>query len=468
MHILSHLFLAVAVVQVFLTRLCFWTPNALRKVAVSLRFNLFPCGRYIEVLLLLPVVAALLELHLPMKLLVAPLQCSLLLLYNSCIQDLSVALIMKESSLPLSDTVSLALGPFLRNPRDAAFVRIVVVNLVSIVPLLLLCSWSSWVWVYIFLLRVVLADTAELLQHNNMHTRVFSPAVAAPVWARGCLQGIDWFSYLVSGPYYGYIGSFYDVLHLSIHHVEDAGEADWQQTISYDRTNFLDFCLFSTMFTGRSLCGVWVYRYLWQKKKWRAVRMLTASYAFWGALMYLSRLLETNFAVSFVLLTPVYFSTSSSIFAFRQHLFCSPLDLGNVLVNSLAEIPSSPMSFHSANHMVHHLHPSAHWSTWPELFERRVQEQLKSGDKEPPSVFKSGAPLLRAAFTRELDILLPYFLGSSSLPDSEVLRLLTERLQPRLMPQSSLVYSCFRLSRSPRGVTLAGTLARWWLALGRF
>ena len=81
----------------------------------------------------------------------------------------------------------------------------------------------------------------EMVEHQNIHTRVFSPKVGTSPRIKALLKALQFYFEYIFALLTSRVPGFYRVQHVYVHHVEDNGPLDTQTTLPYDRTSFFDF-----------------------------------------------------------------------------------------------------------------------------------------------------------------------------------------------------------------------------------
>jgi hypothetical protein len=274
---------------------------------------------------------------------------------------------LRELRAPTALT-NVLLAPHLRSPLDAIFTRLLICHSLLLGPpfvALMIPGLRSPQATLLYVITVTLcSETFELLDHTNIHNNVFAPSKRCE-WPMRCLLRTTalWHEY-VATLMIGRIPFWYRVQHVFIHHVENNGPRDPQSTLRYDRTSYLDFCLFAFKM-GVSFCLPWdVCLYLVRAKRRWPLRMLLAHML--GYTLLIGVLILWNFPAAVVLLS-IRFSSGvgAALLNFYEHGLVDPTDPLNVYGNaSTVQIQSEEDHGYFAGdfHIAHHLHPGRHWS----------------------------------------------------------------------------------------------------------
>jgi hypothetical protein len=268
------------------------------------------------------------------------------------------------------------LSTILNHPIDAIFTRIWVGNSLAILPLTILLIAPPTVNYFVIaaygVALLLIQFPHELIDHTNIHTRVFAPKIGASPRAKLLLKGLQfYFDYVLAllalrPPYY------YRVQHVYIHHVEDNGPDDSQSTMTYDRASYLDFCRHAFKQGLDLVSGYTVFRYLQARGKKRQIRELLRGLAIWyvmlaavavfnpiaAALLFVSRFLGGNL---------------QSLVAFWQHGLVDPNEAHEPHGHSVDYAGPEHGNLGNDYHVEHHHRPGRHWSAYYEVFSRQVE-----------------------------------------------------------------------------------------------
>ena len=135
----------------------------------------------------------------------------------------------------------------LHHPVDAIFTRVWVANSLLMAPmtlLLILPSTINYFVIMAYATTLLLSQfPQEIVEHQNIHTRVFSPKAEPARASRRSSSALQFYFEYIFALLTSRVPGFYRVQHVYVHHVEDNGPLDTQTTLPYDRTSFFDFSL---------------------------------------------------------------------------------------------------------------------------------------------------------------------------------------------------------------------------------
>ena len=134
------------------------------------------------------------------------------------------------------------LARVLHHPVDAVFTRVWVANSVLMAPmtlLLILPNTINYFVIMAYATTLLLGQfPQEIVEHQNIHTRVFSPKIGASPRIKMLLNALQFYFEYVFALLTSRVPGFYRVQHVYVHHAEDNGPLDTQTTLPYDRTSF--------------------------------------------------------------------------------------------------------------------------------------------------------------------------------------------------------------------------------------
>ncbi len=264
----------------------------------------------------------------------------------------------------------------LHHPIDAIFTRIWVANSIALIPLTVLLVIPSTVNYYVittYTVALLLAQfPSELIDHTNVHTRVFQPRIGAAPRIKRVLAALQAYFEYVLTILVARVPGYYRAQHVYVHHAEGNGPLDSQTTEPYDRASFTDFSRHAFTQGVHLVFGVPIYRYLRAKGKTRPIRELVHGLAIWWALL----LILTWFnpiAAAVVFITRFVGGNVQSMVAFWQHGLVdpdAPHEAHGCTVNF-----AGPEHGNLGNdyHVEHHIHPGRHWSAYYEMFQRQTE-----------------------------------------------------------------------------------------------
>ena len=137
------------------------------------------------------------------------------------------------------------LASVLHHPVDAVFTRVWVANSVLMAPmtlLLILPNTINYFVIMAYATTLLLGQfPQEIVEHQNIHTRVFAPKIGANPRVKMLLNALQFYFEYIFALLTSRVPGFYRVQHVYVHHVEDNGPLDTQTTLPYDRTSFYRF-----------------------------------------------------------------------------------------------------------------------------------------------------------------------------------------------------------------------------------
>ena len=246
----------------------------------------------------------------------------------------------------------------------------------------------------LFFLRYVghAATDLEACTHWHMHCEVFAVQGRGRWLERVWVAAMDW----IVGPLNGYVPYVYPANHLLLHHVFNSGERDPHSTSSYRRTSFVDFSHFAFRMARFTMFATDIVQSDRCKGGPRRRALLGVAMYWFVTILALS---EGRLLGVALLLVAVHHSLAMSRDAWTWHgllrparsatpmatttLWVSPatttlLDLPLETWASAAPDPEVAWAFYDNLHLVHHLHPSAHFTEYLDLFSReltRIQDR---------------------------------------------------------------------------------------------
>lgn len=261
----------------------------------------------------------------------------------------------------------------LHNPIDAIFTRIWVANSVALIPFTALLIWPSTVnYLVLIALGVAMLLSQfphEIIDHTNIHTRVFQPKIGASATARRVLRGLQLYFENVLSMLVSRTPHFYFAQHVFVHHAEGNGPKDSQTTEPYDRTSFTDFSRHAFRQGVHLVTGVAVVRYLWSRGKNRAARDLMLGLGAWYVILVAVALFNP-IAAAFLFVSRFIGGNVQSLIAFWQHGLVDPKDTTHSAGNTIDFAGPEHGNLGNDYHVEHHDQPGRHWSKYYDLFSR--------------------------------------------------------------------------------------------------
>jgi Fatty acid desaturase len=296
-----------------------------------------------------------------------------------------------------------------RRTEDIRLHRLLEVHLIYVVPAAVsaaLITWSVGVVpaavAALFLVRYYAYSTDyadfEACVHWHMHTH--SLAIPdRPVVSKVIGVVLDY----VVGPPNGYVPRLYEIEHLRLHHRYDGGPGDLYSPVRYRRSSFVEFCWFATHVMLSTALG-WdlVFNRLLRLKA--RLTVLANVVLLWGmtaALVGTGRFLGVYLATVVVL-----HGIRQARAQYEWHGLTDggnpTKPLGNTMLwvgdpgawrslaaceadtevagreTALVAGPSPEWMYFDNFHLIHHLHPSAHFTDYLRLLKRRAQQIVEA------------------------------------------------------------------------------------------
>lgn len=281
---------------------------------------------------------------------------------------------------PVTDTARNAFErlwlPWLRDPRDLAFVRLTL-RFLLIIPactglLFIVPGWlaAAVIPVYLWLLYGVFGGPVLLMIHAVAHRPTFRGLGIA-------LQGVIRYGLPV---FFGISPFAYRQHHLVMHHEEENAETDISSTLGHVRDNVADFAHYYLRFL---LFGVLhMSHYLARRGHWRALSLMLIGEIGYLLAAYLL-LQEAPLPAVAVMLLPYALSRFFLMAGnWAQHAFVDPQAPEDSVRNAtvLVNADQNRRCFNDGYHAVHHRYRGMHWADmashfrdhWPEYAERGV------------------------------------------------------------------------------------------------
>ena len=277
-------------------------------------------------------------------------------------------------SRPLEKLIS----QHLNHPIDAIFTRIWLGNSLALIPLTTLLIIPSTVNYFVLVALGVAMLMAqfphEIIDHTNIHTRVFQPRLDASPQARRVLKGLQLYFENVLSILVSRTPKFYFAQHVFVHHHEGNGPDDSQSTEPYDRTSFFDFARHAFRQGVHLVTGVAIWRYLKARGKDRPARQMMIGLGAWYVILI--AIATFNPVASVVLFASRFLGGNvQSLVAFWQHGLVDPRDSTATAGNTIDFAGPQHGNLGNDFHVEHHDQPSRHWSKYYELYSRKTQAE---------------------------------------------------------------------------------------------
>ena len=265
------------------------------------------------------------------------------------------------------------LARVLHHPVDAVFARVWVANSILMVPLttlLILPNTINYFVIVAYATALLLGQfPQEVLEHTNIHTRVFSSKVGASPRIKALLKALQFYFEYIFALLTCRVPGFYRVQHVYVHHVEDNGPLDTQTTLPYDRTSFFDFSRHAFWQGLDLVSGGLLIGYLKRKGKMRQIREVIRGLAIWyGVLLIIA--IFNPIAAAYLFLSRFLGGTFITLVTFYQHGLVDPNEMHEVHAHTIDYAGSEHGNLGFDYHVEHHLKPARHWSHYYEEFTR--------------------------------------------------------------------------------------------------
>lgn len=266
----------------------------------------------------------------------------------------------------------------LHHPIDAIFTRVWVANSVAIIPLTVLVLMPSTLNYFVVLAYFVALLIAqfphELIDHVNLHTRVFQPKAGTPERPKRILKALQFYFEYPHQLMLARTPEYHRIQHVYVHHVEDNGLLDSQTTAPYDRTSFLDFSRHALIQGLDMVSGYKVFAYLRLKGKKRQLRELLRGFVVWYAFLAVVALFNP-LAAALIWVSRFVGGNMLSLVAFWQHGLVDDHDIQDVHGNSVNFLGADHGNLGSDYHVEHHLQPGRHWSNYYAVFTKQTETE---------------------------------------------------------------------------------------------
>jgi len=268
------------------------------------------------------------------------------------------------------------LAGVLHHPVDAIFARVWVANSVLMIPmtvLLILPGTLNYFVIFAHATCLLLGlFPQEIVEHQNTHTRVFSPKIGASPRIKLLLKALQFYFEYVFALLTARAPDFYRVQHVYVHHVEDNGPHDTHTTLPYDRTSFLDFSRHAFWQSIDLVCGCRLINYLLGKGKTRQIREVARGLFIWWAMILVVAVFNP-IGAAYLFLSRLFGGNFITLITFYQHGLVDPNDPHEVHGHTIDYVGAEHGNLGFDYHVEHHQKPARHWSQYYEEHARLTE-----------------------------------------------------------------------------------------------
>lgn len=265
------------------------------------------------------------------------------------------------------------LASVLHHPVDAIFTRVWVANSVLMAPmtvLLILPNTINYFVIMAYATTLLLGQfPQEVVEHQNIHTRVFAPKIGSSPRIKILLSALQFYFEYIFALLTSRVPGFYRVQHVYVHHAEDNGPLDTQTTLPYDRTSFFDFSLHAFWQSVDLVTGCQLLEYLIKKGKKRQIREVVRGLAIWYAFVFAVAIFNPAAAI-YLFISRFLGGPFITLITFYQHGLVDPDDPHEVHGHTIDFVDAEHGNLGFDYHVEHHQKPARHWSHYYEEYLR--------------------------------------------------------------------------------------------------
>ena len=230
------------------------------------------------------------------------------------------------------------------------------------------------------------------------------------------------------GYFYGNIPELGRTAHVCLHHRENAGFDDTRNTMSYDRTNRLDFLWYmaDNLWT---VLGVAPYAYFKAKGDEKNRRRMLSGmlcYYFYFAAVFLY---NWKIGILYVLMPILSMNLINAITAWVQHAFCDPEHPEDYFTNTVTVMDEINF-MNEGYHLCHHHRSALHWTEMPAHFDR-LRDRMSSAKSLVFRDLDFLGLFLELTLLRRMDVLAEKLVPWQPMSHAERLALIAQRATVR-------------------------------------
>jgi Fatty acid desaturase len=265
------------------------------------------------------------------------------------------------------------LASVLHHPVDAVFTRVWVANSVLMAPmtlLLILPNTINYFVIMAYATTLLLGQfPQEVVEHQNIHTRVFAPKIGSSPRIKMLLNVLQFYFEYIFALLTSRVPGFYRVQHVYVHHAEDNGPLDTQSTLPYDRTSFFDFSRHAFWQSIDLVTGCLLISYLMKKGKKRQLREVIKGFAIWYGFVIAVAIFNPAAAI-YLFISRFLGGPFITLITFYQHGLVDPDDPHEVHGHTTDFVDAEHGNLGFDYHVEHHQKPARHWSHYYEEYLR--------------------------------------------------------------------------------------------------